>query len=678
MDGRRFVPRTDTVLADPRLAAAIPRLGRARVKAAVSAAQQQARSGQISPDAVADVAAAALPPAATSLLPVLNATGVLLHTNLGRAPLSDAAVAAMAAAAGYTDLEFDLESGTRGRRGRGVLAALAAAVPEAGAVHVVNNNAAALVLAATALAAGREIVVSRGEMIEIGDGFRLPELMESTGARLREVGTTNRTAAGRLRTGLRPGHRVRAQGAPVQLPGRGVHRPGRAWPSWPRWASRCSADIGSGLLRRHPLLPGEPDAASWLRGGRRAGHRERRQAARRAAGRPDPGPGRRWCSQLARHPLARALRVDKTTVAALEATLTGPPVPLATALAAGQPSLARAGPAAGQPAGRGRAGCPGGGQHGRGRRRRRPWRAAAQRRGQPAGRAGRPAAGGPAGVQRPVPGRGRPDRGRQAAARPARGAGRPRTSCWPARCWPPRPTRREPHAMQVIATAGHVDHGKSTLVRALTGMEPDRWAEERRRGLTIDLGFCWMTLPSGQRLAFVDVPGHERFVPNMLAGVGPVPAVLFTVAADAGWMPQSEEHLAAVHALGISHGLLVVTRADLADPADAMRQAPGSASPATSLGQVEAVAVSAVTGAGLPQLISALDRLAGRLPSPDRDAPVRLWVDRAFSIKGSGTVVTGTLAGRHHPRAAGAAAHPGPGHGAGARHRVAQASGPPR
>ncbi len=197
--------------------------------------------------------------------------------------------------------------------------------------------------------------------------------------------------------------------------------------------------------------------------------------------------------------------------------------------------------------------------------------------------------------------------------------------------------------MQVIATAGHVDHGKSTLVRALTGMEPDRWAEERRRGLTIDLGFCWLTLPSGRRLAFVNVPGHERFVPNMLAGVGPVPAVLFTVAADEGWMPQSEEHLAAVHALGISHGLLVITRADLADPADAMRQAAERIA-ATSLGQVEAVAVSAVSGAGLPQLTGALDRLAGRLPSPDRDSPVRLWVDRAFSIKGSGTVVTGTLA----------------------------------
>jgi selenocysteine-specific elongation factor len=196
--------------------------------------------------------------------------------------------------------------------------------------------------------------------------------------------------------------------------------------------------------------------------------------------------------------------------------------------------------------------------------------------------------------------------------------------------------------MQVIATAGHVDHGKSALVRALTGMEPDRWAEERRRGLTIDLGFAWMTLPDGQRLAFVDVPGHERFVPNMLAGVGPVPAVLVVVAADGGWMPQSAEHLAAIDAVGIRHGLLVVTRSDLADPGPATRQAADQIA-ATSLGRVESVAVSAVTGAGLPELRAALVRLMASLPVPDAAAPVRLWVDRSFSIRGSGTVVTGTL-----------------------------------
>ncbi|MEV0726462.1 selenocysteine-specific translation elongation factor [Micromonospora purpureochromogenes] len=198
--------------------------------------------------------------------------------------------------------------------------------------------------------------------------------------------------------------------------------------------------------------------------------------------------------------------------------------------------------------------------------------------------------------------------------------------------------------MYVVATAGHVDHGKSTLVRALTGMEPDRWAEERRRGMTIDLGFAWTTLPAGGTIAFVDVPGHERFVPNMLAGVGPVPAALVVVAADEGWMPQSAEHLAALHALGVSYGLLAVTRADLADPGPALARARAELA-ATSLGDVEAVPVSAVTGAGLPELRAALDRLVARLPAPAPDVPVRLWVDRSFTIRGSGTVVTGTLGG---------------------------------
>ncbi|SEG65918.1 selenocysteine-specific elongation factor [Thermomonospora echinospora] len=200
--------------------------------------------------------------------------------------------------------------------------------------------------------------------------------------------------------------------------------------------------------------------------------------------------------------------------------------------------------------------------------------------------------------------------------------------------------------MQVVATAGHVDHGKSALVRALTGMEPDRWAEERRRGLTIDLGFAWTTLPSGRRVALVDVPGHERFVTNMLAGVGPVPAAMMVVAADEGWMPQSQEHAEALDALGVRHGLLVITRSDLADPTPALRQARARLE-GTGLRGVEAVTVSSVTGAGITDLAAALDRLAARLPVPDPGAPVRLWVDRAFTVKGSGTVVTGTLgAGR--------------------------------
>ncbi|HEX4103316.1 MAG TPA: selenocysteine-specific translation elongation factor [Pseudonocardiaceae bacterium] len=198
--------------------------------------------------------------------------------------------------------------------------------------------------------------------------------------------------------------------------------------------------------------------------------------------------------------------------------------------------------------------------------------------------------------------------------------------------------------MHVVATAGHVDHGKSTLVRALTGMEPDRWAEERRRGMTIDLGFAWTTLPTGVTVAFVDVPGHERFVPNMLAGVGPVPAVLFVVAADEGWMPQSAEHLEALHALNVRHGLLAVTRSDLMDPELAREEALEHLAGST-LGRVPAVCVSGVTGAGLDELRVALSKLVAALPTPDVDADIRLWVDRAFTIRGAGTVITGTLAG---------------------------------
>ncbi|WP_030147069.1 selenocysteine-specific translation elongation factor [Streptomyces sp. NRRL S-455] len=197
--------------------------------------------------------------------------------------------------------------------------------------------------------------------------------------------------------------------------------------------------------------------------------------------------------------------------------------------------------------------------------------------------------------------------------------------------------------MHVIATAGHVDHGKSTLVRLLTGMEPDRWKEERDRGLTIDLGFGWTTLPGGEQVAFVDVPGHERFVPNMLAGVGPVPAVLFVVAADEGWMPQSTEHLQALDALGVRHGLLAVTRCDLADPEPAREQALARVA-RTSLGAVDSVAVSGRTGEGMGRLRAALARLVATLPPADPGADVRLWVDRAFSVTGAGTVVTGTLA----------------------------------
>ncbi|MEV0802908.1 selenocysteine-specific translation elongation factor [Kribbella sp. NPDC050281] len=197
--------------------------------------------------------------------------------------------------------------------------------------------------------------------------------------------------------------------------------------------------------------------------------------------------------------------------------------------------------------------------------------------------------------------------------------------------------------MHVIATAGHVDHGKSTLVHLLTGMEPDRWAEERRRGMTIDLGFAWATLAGGATIAFVDVPGHERFLDNMLAGIGPAPAVMFVVAADEGWKAQSAEHLTALDALGVRHGVLVISRCDLAAPEPALAAARQELA-STSLEGIESIAVSAATGAGIDDLRAALSRLVAALPPPQVARPVRLWVDRAFTIHGAGTVVTGTLA----------------------------------
>jgi len=203
--------------------------------------------------------------------------------------------------------------------------------------------------------------------------------------------------------------------------------------------------------------------------------------------------------------------------------------------------------------------------------------------------------------------------------------------------------------VHVVATAGHVDHGKSTLVRALTGTDPDRLPEEHRRGLTIELGFCWTTLPGTGEVAFVDVPGHERFVPTMLSGVGPVPVALLVVAADDPWMPQTAEHLAALDGLGVRHGVVAVTRSDLADPAAASARARAELD-RTSLRGAPVVPVSAVTGAGLPELTGALAQVLTRVVPPAREADVRLWVDRRFTVRGAGTVVTGTLpAGRVAP-----------------------------
>jgi L-seryl-tRNA(Ser) seleniumtransferase len=327
VDPRRRIPRTDALLADPRLAAATAAAGTPRVKELVVAAQARARRGELAPEAVAAaVVAEAERLTVVGLRPVLNATGVLLHTNLGRAPLSAAAQAAVAAAAGTTDVEFDLATGGRGRRGAGALAALAAAVPEAGGVHVANNGAAALVLAATALAAGREIVIARGEMVEIGDGFRLPDLLESTGARLREIGTTNRVHRADYAAAVGPdtGMILKVHPSNFVVSGFTSSVPTAELAGL---GAPVVVDIGSGLLAPDPALPAEPDAATALR----AGADLVTASGDKLLGGPQAGlllGAADLVQRLRRHPLARALRVDKLTLAALEATLRGPEPPV--------------------------------------------------------------------------------------------------------------------------------------------------------------------------------------------------------------------------------------------------------------------------------------------------------------------------------------------------------------
>ena len=319
------------MLADPRLLAAAERLGPGLVKAAVVAALERAAPARSPRTRSPTPPSQALPATATGMRRVVNATGVVVHTNLGRAPLSAAAVEALAVAAGATDVELDLATGRRGRRGRSALAALAAAVPDAGAVHVVNNGAAALALVTCALPPGRNGDRARGEMVEIGDGFRIPELLESVGATLREVGTTNRVrladyaeavdeetafvlkvhpsnflvsgftsavAVAELATlpvpvvvDIGSGLLARTRGCPTSRARRPRCAPAPTWSPPP--ATSCSAGPQCGLLL------GSADLVEPLR----------------------------------RHPLARALRVDKLTLAALEATLTGPTPPVAAALA---------------------------------------------------------------------------------------------------------------------------------------------------------------------------------------------------------------------------------------------------------------------------------------------------------------------------------------------------------
>ena len=570
---------------------------------------------------------------------MLNATGVVLHTNLGRSPLSAAAREALLAAAGTVDVELDLATGRRGPPRAGARDALLAAVPEAEDALVVNNGAAALVLATTALASGAEVVVSRGELVEIGDGFRLPDLITSCGARLREVGTTNRTHLRDYADAVGPD-----TGAVLK-----VHPSNFAVSGFTSEVSVAEVaglgvpvvhDIGSGLLRAHPLLPDEPDAATSLR----AGAAVVTCSGDKLLGGPQAGLvlGRREVvERLRRHPLARALRPGKTTLAALEATLRGPRPPALVALDA-DPSALRARCAAivRRPCRTGHLGG-GGALHG-------PASAAVRHRGcgSRAGPSRSPRAArrccaptSPAVLARVEAGRTLVDpraldpaddavvAAAVVAVSGGRGAGTP---------------GRRRADVAVVATAGHVDHGKSALVRALTGTDPDRLPEERRRGMTIELGHVWADV-DGRRVAVVDVPGHDRLVGTTLAGPRPGRRRAARRRGRRGLERPDRGARRRGARPRPGHGRARRDQGRPRGPRPGGRGGPRAAGGPRHRAAWRSRRPRPAPGPGSTQARAALAVLADHAPAGDPDAPVRLWVDRSFTVTGAGTVVTGTL-----------------------------------
>ncbi|WP_308606408.1 L-seryl-tRNA(Sec) selenium transferase [uncultured Corynebacterium sp.] len=324
-DPRRFIPKMDEILQYPAVRTARERSAAHKVRAIIDAVLADARSGLLAPSQIEEELADRLESAQPySLRRVINATGVIIHTNLGRAPLPPAAVDALVAAAGYTDVEMDLDSGQRSRdRGRGAVETVLAACPGAEDALVVNNGASALLLATAALAPGKEVIISRGELIEIGAGFRLPELIESTATRLREVGATNRTHVADYQRALgeNTGAILKVHPSNFLISGFTSSVPVaelRALTDVP-----LIVDIGSGLLHPDDALPEEPSASQALRDGADVVL----FSGDKLLGGPQAGVlvGKKEAIAVCRkHPLARAVRIDKLRLNALEASLSTP------------------------------------------------------------------------------------------------------------------------------------------------------------------------------------------------------------------------------------------------------------------------------------------------------------------------------------------------------------------
>ena len=587
--------------------------------------------------------------AALGVEPVINATGVIVHTNLGRAPWPDGVAAAAAdLVSGYALLELDRRTGRRGPRAR--VAEDHLVVLTGGDDAIVTNNNAAAVALVVGLAGRGGVVVSRGELVEIGGGVRIPEIVRRAGAKLVEVGTTNRTRASDYEAPLAEG-RARAvlRVHPSNFSMHGfTEAPDAAEVA--AIAHRHGAividDLGSGALLdtaayglAHEPMPGErltagADLVTFsgdkLVGGPQAGFIVGRadldrtdpsgpagagDAARQADdGRrgAHAGPVPRWSSDdrdpgvaddrrdrsLAPRPRRQARRPDR-------GARRGHPVRLDRRRRVAprrDPGLVGRGPP-GTIGGSGTRGAPT-----RGADRDRAHR-------------GRPRGAGPADRRAGI-GRG-PARGRGAGA-------------------------RRYGMTVVVGTAGHIDHGKTTLLRALTGIDADRLPEERRRGMTIDVGYAHLAFDDGSELDFVDVPGHDRLVGNMLVGAGEIDAAMLVVAADDGIRAQTREHLALLDALAVAPGIAVVTKIDAVEPgrvtavvADVVRLLAG-----TSLAGSPVQVASAVTGEGIAEVRLALERLRdAALARSGRPRDARLAVDRVFGVKGRGVVVTGTLRG---------------------------------
>ncbi len=638
-----------------------------------------ARAGNLTPAALVPWVARLLEAAVTpSLRRVINAGGVVVHTNLGRALLPQQAVEAVVMAASrYTDLEYSLASGARASRQDHIHDVLCTVTGAEDALAV-NNNAAAVLLALAAVARGGEVLVGRGQLVEIGDGFRIPDILRESGAELVEVGTTNRTYLRDFEDAWSPRTRavLRVHTSNYRIVGF------TAEPTLEELATLAHSlgavlvdDLGSGALADLPLFAEEPSLKSSIA----AGADIITFSGDKLLGGPQAGiaVGRgASIDAMRRHPLARALRIDKLDLAALDAVLR---LYLDPAAAVGSiPTLAAL--AAPRDAVRARAARlrdlltgP----------RTAKFALQAERVAllDTAARAGAGAlpvsevpsvavavglspdedvgavvatlrAGEPAVVCRVHGERlvfdllaGTRRRARGACRGRARGPGLERFAVTGTSQETGSRLGESAPVPLTLGTAGHIDHGKTTLVTLLTGKNTDRLREERRRGISIELGYAELPLPGGGHLSVVDVPGHERFVRTMVAGATGIDLFLLVVAADDGVMPQTVEHLAIIELLGVRHGVVALTKSDLVDgellemAADDVREFLAG----TPYAACELVTVSARDGRGIAALLAALERAAARVVAGRRGGPARLPVDRVFPLKGIGTVATGTV-----------------------------------